>query len=121
MPIAGTVPLSGPIAPSSTSDTYFVTDPQYGLGGLRTVTDITARNDIPSARRQQGMIVYVIATEKYYSLVGGTGNQDWIEFSGDSGYFAITNPQDGDVLIYANASTAFANNPKETLTDGGTF
>jgi hypothetical protein len=121
MPIAGTVPLSGLIAPSSTSDTYPVTDPQYGLGGLRTVADTTARNDIPMSRRQQGMLVYVTATSQYFALVGGTGNQNWIEFSGDSGYFAIANPQDGDVLIYANAASAFANNPKETLTDGGTF
>lgn len=82
MPIPGTVALSGTIAPSSTADTYPVTDPQYGLGGLRTVTDSTARDAIPTERRQAGMVVYVIAASKYYTLSGGTANVNWVEFDG---------------------------------------
>lgn len=82
MPIPGTVTLSGVIAPSSTADTYPVTDPQYGIGSLRTVADITARNGIPAARRQIGMLVYVSATGKYYTLIGGILDTDWVEFDG---------------------------------------
>lgn len=121
MPIPGTVPLSGPIAPSATTDTYPVTDPQYGLGGLRSVSTLTDRNDIPTLRRQEGMVVYVVAEQKHYTLVGGTGNQDWIELSGSPSYIILTSPQDGDVLIYTGSAAAFENNPKQTLTDGGTF
>lgn len=121
MPIAGTVPLSGPIAPSSTTDTYPVTDPQYGLGGARTVADLTARNDIPAQRRQQGMLVYVISESKYYYLAGGTGNQDWVPLNADISYIVLSSPQTGDVLIYNQSVSAFQNNPQETLTDGGNF
>lgn len=121
MPIPGTVPLSGPVAPSSTTDTYPVTDPQYGLGGLRSVADIAARNDIPALRRQIGMMVYVQSEQKYYYLLSGTGNQDWVVFSGDPSYIVLTSPTDGDVLIYSGPVSAFENQPKETLTDGGNF
>jgi hypothetical protein len=121
MPIPGTVPLSGPIAPSSTADTYPVTDPQYGLGGARTVATILARNEIPEARRQQGMLVYVIETEKHYYLLSGIGNQDWVEFSANTSYIVLNSPQTGEVLIYNAAIAAFENNSAATLTDGGTF
>lgn len=79
MPIANTVTVSNVIAPSSTADTYPVTDPTYGLGGLRTVADITARNAIPAQRRQQGMIVYVTDVSKYYILLNGILDANWAE------------------------------------------
>lgn len=82
MPIPGTVTLSGVIAPSSPADTYPVTDPQYGIGSLRTVADIAARNGIPAARRQIGMLVYVSDTGKYYTLISGILDVNWVEFEG---------------------------------------
>lgn len=82
MPISGTVTVSGIVAPTSTSDTYPVTDPKYGLGGLRTITGGAgdALTDIPSARRVEGMMVYVSNTSKYYKLVGGILDANWTEF-----------------------------------------
>lgn len=82
MPISGTVTVSGIVAPTSTSDTYPVTDPTYGLGGLRTITGGAgdALSNIPSARRVEGMMVYVSNTSKYYKLVGGTADVNWTEF-----------------------------------------
>jgi hypothetical protein len=79
MPIPGTVPVSGIIAPSSTQDTYPVTDPQYGLGGLRTVADLAERDALPVSRRQIGMLVYVTSTNKHYILFNGIANTDWVE------------------------------------------
>jgi hypothetical protein len=77
MPISNTVTVAAPIAPTSTSDTYPVTDPKYGLGGLRTVTDSTERDGISTERRQVGMFVYQNSNNSYYTLVGGTENADW--------------------------------------------
>jgi hypothetical protein len=82
MPISGTVTVSGIVAPTSTGDTYPVTDPKYGLGGLRSITGGAgdALTDIPAARREEGMLVYVQSTSKYYKLVGGTADINWTEF-----------------------------------------
>ena len=94
MPITGTVAVSGIIAPTSVLDTYPVTDPQWGLGGLRSVGTTTDRNNIEYARRQEGMMVYVQNQDSYYALVGGTGNTDWILFNqsqsgqSQSGFFS---------------------------------
>lgn len=79
MPIIGHISIGLPIAPGAEDDPYYVTDPKYGLGGLRTVTGTDARNNIVMARRQVGMMVYVESENKYYSLVGGTGNGNWAE------------------------------------------
>lgn len=79
MPISGTIPVSGIIAPSSAQDTYPVTDPQYGLGGLRTVADTAERDALPTARRQVGMVVYVTDLAKHYILLNGISNTDWTE------------------------------------------
>jgi hypothetical protein len=81
MSITGTVPISDIIAPTSELDIYPVTDPGYGLGGLRTVGTTADRDAITVPRRQVGMVVYVSSINKYYNLVGGTANTDWEEFS----------------------------------------
>jgi hypothetical protein len=42
------------------------------------VTNLTARNAIPSGNRQEGMICYVISEEINYQLRGGITNSDWV-------------------------------------------
>lgn len=66
--IPGTIPLSGVIAPSATSDTYPVTDAVYGIDGLRNVLDTTERNNIPTPRRREGMLVGITSTGDYWRL-----------------------------------------------------
>jgi hypothetical protein len=85
MPITGYISVGLPIGPNVDNDPYFVTNPRYGLGGLRTVAGITARNEIISQRREVGMMTYVTEENKFYYLSGGTGNSYWIEFIGGSG------------------------------------
>ena len=85
MPITGTVPITDIIAPTSVLDAYPVTDPKYGLGGLRTVGTTADRNAITTPRREVGMVVYVSALNKYYHLVGGTADANWQEFVLGSG------------------------------------
>ena len=121
MPIPGTVPLSGTVAPTSELDTFPVTDPRYGLGGLRTLATKGERNDIPTARRQVGMIVYVTEDNVYYGLAGGTGNNNWVPMQIPDIKFLSTNPQELDILAYSQTSVAYVNIRQETITDGGTY
>lgn len=85
MPITGYISVGLPISTNAENDPSYVQDPKYGLGGLRSVADITSRNAILQARRQIGMLVYVQDVNKYYSLIGGTGDAFWTEFTGVSG------------------------------------
>ena len=48
-------------------------------GGFRTVSDLTARNAIPSNFRSEGMEVKVLSENKKYSLDGGIANANWTE------------------------------------------
>ena len=121
MPIPGTVPLSGKVAPTSELDTFPVTDPRYGLGGLRTVADITERNSIPAERRQVGMMVYVLSESLYYRLAGDTGNNNWVPLRIPDIKFLVTSPQNLDILSFSSSVSAFINLPQETITDGGTY
>lgn len=82
--ITGTIKLTAKISPTDTLDGYPVTDPQYGLGGLRSVADTTARNNITSQRREIGMMVYVQDQDKFYYLKSGTGDANWTEVKPDS-------------------------------------
>lgn len=122
MPIPGTVPLSGPIAPSSTADTYPVTDPQYGLGGMRSVDSLSQRDAIPAERRQPGMIVYVSGLGEWYAL--GNDGTTWSPFKPGSDLpVAVTSPVEGDLLTYRTAQTKFVNERRDDVVaiDGGNF
>lgn len=79
MPIANTVTVLSPIAPTSELDTYPVTNPKYGLGGLRSIlgTGSDMLTNIPIDRRQRGMLVYDMNSGLYYTLVTGVTDADW--------------------------------------------
>ena len=78
MAIQGGITITGFIAPTSTSATYPVIDPIYGIDGLRNVTGGTEMlvtgntTSISLERRRAGMIVG-INTGDYYKL----NNQPW--------------------------------------------
>lgn len=84
MALTGYISVGLPIGPNVDNDPYFVTNPRYGLGGLRSVGNTADRDAIISQRREEGMMVYVQGENKYYYLSGGTGNSYWVEFTGGS-------------------------------------
>jgi hypothetical protein len=86
MPLTGYISVGLPFGPGADNDPYFVTDPKYGLGGLRTVGTTADRNAIVDARRQVGMMVYVSDLNKYYTLAATTDNSGWVEFSSSSAF-----------------------------------
>lgn len=107
--IPNSIPLTGKIAPTSTADKYPVTDPKYGLGGLRTVNSISGQSDnlweIPYERRQEGMIAFVTSLSKYYHLYGGTANENWTELSisgGGAGFQGFQGPAGSGKYFYGS-------------------
>ena len=63
----------------------------FGYGGLRSTTTIEARDAIPTPRRDEGMIVFVISENKYYRLEAGITNSDWVEFDTGGGLTTLPN------------------------------
>lgn len=115
MAIPGTVTLTGIIAPTSTGDTYPITDPKYGIDGLRNVSSISERNNIPNDRRKQGMIVGVDSTgstkTEYWTLLPSpwTGtDSDWVQFqsgtnSGSTSYWSASTGTNAIVVVNSDS------------------
>lgn len=70
------------IVPFTTDDTYPTHLAEYGKGSYRSVRTISDRNAIPQARREVGMLVYVIAEDITYML---TDDNEWREYIGKGG------------------------------------
>lgn len=84
MSIPGTVQLTGQVAPTALTDTYPTHADIYGLGGLRSVADVTARNAVTTDRSSLGMIVVTQSDFKLWQLTTypPTGsNSDWTQFA----------------------------------------
>jgi len=71
------VKITGTIGPDTYEQQFPLTDPQFGLGGIRTVGTTTEMEAIYIDRRQEGMIVYVSGITAYYALIGTTANSGW--------------------------------------------
>jgi hypothetical protein len=93
--IPGSVPITGFIAPTTNTDTYPVIDPIWGIDGLRSVADATARDAITAARRRAGMVVFTQNTGEYWTLLPGPWSfspTDWVLFTGGGGGAIIAPP-----------------------------
>lgn len=73
--------VSSPIVPFTTDDEFPTHDAKYGKGGFRAVATISERDAITTYRKDPGMFVYVIATEKLYVYK----NDTWVEWSSGGG------------------------------------
>lgn len=77
------LPIGVPIAPTEPADTNPTHIAEYGRGGLMTVASTAARDAIPASRKTVGMLVYVTADSKYYTLTS-TPNT-WVELATGGG------------------------------------
>jgi hypothetical protein len=75
--IPGSIPVTGFIAPTDTSDTYAVTDAIYGIDGLRNVPTYADMYNISLERRREGMIVGIMSDNTYWKLLPSTGSNIW--------------------------------------------
>lgn len=82
------IPLPGNIEPGDQRDSYYMLDDLFVRGGFTVVKTIDLRNDIDGllnptgiteSRRDTGMICYVVNEGKFYQLIGGIQNSNWIE------------------------------------------
>jgi hypothetical protein len=91
MSVVPGIVLGGPAVPTDDMDTYPVTDPRWGLGGMRTVATTADRNAIPVQRLQRLMFVGVEADGVTYRLKnswpGGvlSVDADWEAFASTPG------------------------------------
>ena len=66
--LMGGVGIMGVLTPMDTRDDYAVTDPVYGVDGLRNVASVNDLHAVSLTRRRPGMIVGVNGGEYYYRL-----------------------------------------------------
>jgi hypothetical protein len=133
MAITSTVTVTGPIAPTTTGDTYPTFDAKYGLDGLRSVKTNADRNAISNDRRREGMIVGVASgsTATYWRLLASpwTGtDSDWTIFNYGTDIFIsgmTFNPANYNLTIGRSDNTGFTQNLGILATDvtvtGGTY
>jgi hypothetical protein len=96
------VVVTGPIVPTSTSDTYATHKSKYGQGGWQAVANAAARLAITSNRREPGMSVYEIDTETYWTLTGGIADINWEQvFFGGFPMFRIWSAPQTTMIISA--------------------
>ena len=72
-----------PITPTADSSLYPTHFSDFGFGGLRTVATIVERDAISTQRRVEGMLAFVEADSKYYTLASDLTT--WTEFSSGGG------------------------------------
>lgn len=68
-----------PIAPRERTDNVASHIAEYGRGGLHSVATEAARNAIPSQRLTVGMLVYIVAEDRYDKLTAITPSVTWAE------------------------------------------
>ena len=66
------------IRPYDTADEYPSAMANEVKGGHYQVQNLTDMTSIPAARRQEGMLCWVVAESKMYRLTGGIDNANWI-------------------------------------------
>lgn len=65
--IKGTNVLA-PVVPFDTTDAHATHEAKWGKGGYRSVQSTAERDGIPALRREAGMLVWVIDTQKAWRL-----------------------------------------------------
>jgi hypothetical protein len=122
--INGSIPVTGFIAPTDTTDTYAVTDAIYGIDGLRNVPTHTDMYNIPLERRRSGMIVGVISDNTYWRLLPSTGSNiwnigsasNWEEFTVSEGLF-----KSGSIIGISYSFVAQVMSGAGLTSNGGVF
>lgn len=71
--------IAAAIAPFDTADTFPTHFAEYGKGGWRSVATPDLLAQIPDARREDGMAVFVASTRKVY--LWNASKNDWDEFA----------------------------------------
>lgn len=82
--------IAASIRPFNSSDTFPTAYASELFGGYKSVSLLTDRDAIPTARRELGMVVFVVETGESYYLSGGIANTNWVKFVNPSYIAPIT-------------------------------
>ena len=96
--------VSSPIVPGTVLDEYPTHDAKYGKGGFRSVATIEDRDAITAYRREVGMFVYVVATDKLYVYEVESDVGSWREWESGGG-------GGSNVSSYSESFNALADTP----------
>ena len=69
--------IASPIVPYTDSDIYPTHLSKYGKGGYRTAKNYEELTNIPEARLEEGMLVYLIEQYKGHNFYQYRGNGIW--------------------------------------------
>lgn len=107
--------ITAPIAPFTTDDIYPTHYAEYGKGGYRTLETKSDLDNIPEARLEIGMLVYVKEDSKIYQLQSdntwkelSTGGTDLKYYSEDGNYQGIFPYYAGEVVESENTITSIS-------------
>ena len=98
MAIPGTIAITGPIAPTSTNDTYPTHFPKYGKGGYYTVATLAERNNISADRREYGLRVFVAAANAEYKLEADLTTWTVVSTTGGDMYRSVYDADNDGVI-----------------------
>jgi hypothetical protein len=104
--------IAGPVVPFTSDDTYATHLAKYGKGGFRSVQNINERNSIPEARREEGMLVYVIEDPdkiNTYQYING----EWLKSKIGSGINKVESIEERDELIPESGDLVYVNDEKD--------
>jgi hypothetical protein len=104
MSIPLTTPLRATAGPLNNIDNHAVTDPLYGIDGLRSVAGQTERDSVAAQRRRHGMVAFTRSDGGYWPInsdlttwsewLGGTPGSAWYDGAGVSGVGAENTGRD---------------------------
>ena len=93
--VTGRIPLIAGLYPAgfdTGGGTHWLFPDVFQYGGFRSCVNTVERDGITTARRKEGMLIYVISTNKYFRMGSGLTNGDWVEVQiGGSGLDPLTN------------------------------
>jgi hypothetical protein len=113
--------IVAPVVPLDTADVHPTHEALYGRGGYRTVATTVDRDAITAARREAGMLVFVVATGLRYEL--GADLSTWTEYVSKPKTHASTHAAGGSDPVSLSGSQILVNcgstqiyNEDDTLT-----
>lgn len=97
--------IIAPIRPSSSEDIFASVFANEAKGGFHTAVSLSNRDSISISRREIGMLCYVIQENKFYQLLNGTSNSNWIEAKFPTDLLAAVtsvNTLTGNIILTTN-------------------
>ena len=101
--------IASPVVPFTSDDTYATHLAKYGKGGFRSVQNIEERDNIPEARLENGMLVYVIDDPDRINTYQYE-NGEWLRSKIGSGINKVESIEERDEILPESGDLVFIKN-----------